>query len=202
MKPVTRIRGRASPYPVSNVDTDQIVPARFMYRNRSDGYGDTLFHDLRLDAQGNKRADFFLNRSEYEGPKVLVSGQNFGCGSSRESAVWALHDHGVECVIAPSFSDIFRNNALENGFLTVVLSEDAVVELQSSITNAAPCNVEVDLSTQLVTGPTGVVYPFEFDAHAKQNLLNGLSKVDATLGRRAEIDAFTHRYRQQFPWAV
>lgn len=201
MRPVSHICGRAAPYLKSDVDTDEIVPARFMPRDRSDGFGDTLFHDLRLDENGDERAGFVLNQSEYRNPAVLVAGQNFGCGSSRECAVWALQDHGIGCVIAMSFGDIFRNNALENGLLTVVLPADAVVELQDCVRNAAPCEVAVDLEARSVSGPTGTTYTFDFDPHAARNLLKGLSKIDATLARGVEIDAFERRYRERFPWA-
>lgn len=202
MRPVSRIYGRATPYLNSNVDTDQIVPGRFMYRDRRDGFGDTLFHDLRLGENGDERADFVLNQSKYRNPTVLVAGQNFGCGSSRECAVWALLDHGIGCVIAMSFSDIFRNNALENGLLTVVLPVNAVVELQDSVRDAAPCEIAVDLEAQSVTGPTGNTYTFDFVPHAKRNLLKGLSKIDATFARSAEIDAFERCYRERFPWTL
>ena len=126
MKPVNLICGRAAPYPGSNVDTDEIVPARYLFRERRDGFGDTLFRDLRFDEAGNERASFVLNQSKYRNPAVLVAGSNFGCGSSREHAVWALFDYGIAAVIAPSFGDIFRNNALQNGLLPIVLPEAAV----------------------------------------------------------------------------
>jgi 3-isopropylmalate dehydratase small subunit len=202
MVPVSCVAGSAAPYPGSNVDTDEIVPARYLYRERRAGFADTLFHDLRFDETGRERADFVLNRPEYRGAKILVTGQNFGCGSSREHAVWALLDYGIACVIAVSFGEIFRNNALENGLLPVVLADEAVAELHRSLARARRRNITIDLEAQRVTSPTGATYHFEIDYHAKRNLQSGCSKIDATLARIADIDSFERRYRKAFPWAV
>jgi len=201
MRPVNRVQGRAAVLPDANVDTDQIVPGRFMHRDRRDGFGDVLFRDLRILADGSECADFPLNAPRYRDAKVLVAGVNFACGSSRECAVWALLDYGIECVVAVSFSDIFRNNAIENGLLPVVLAPGDVADLQASVARMAPCDVVVDLGAQRVTGPTGAVYGFAFDPYAKAALSKGQSKVDATLQYRGAIDAFERDYRERFPWA-
>ena len=200
MKAVSRISGRAMFLRAANIDTDQIIPARFLHIDRRDGFAHTLFHDLRLDETGRERADFILNRSEFRNASVLVAGPNFACGSSREQAVWALLDYGVGCVIAPSFSDIFRNNALENGLLAIVLGEPEVARLQQVIEEAAPCDVVVDLEAQSISAPGGLTYTFAVDAHAKRRLLVGLSKIDLTLGQLPAIEAFEKRYRERFPW--
>lgn len=202
MKPVSQVEGRAAVLPDANIDTDQIVPGRFMHRDRREGFGDVLFRDLRVLPDGSESKDFPLNDSRYRSPKILIAGVNFACGSSRECAVWALLDHGIESVVAISFSDIFRNNAVENGLLTVVLAADQVADLQACIARMAPCSVVVDLDAQRVTGPTGTVYGFDFDPHAKAALSKGQSKVDATLQHRAQIDTFERHYRERFPWAI
>ena len=202
MKPVNLISGKAAPYPGSNVDTDEIVPARFLYRDRREGFGDTLFRDLRFDENGNERASFVLNQSRYRGPAVVVAGSNFGCGSSREHAVWALLDCGIAAVIAPSFGDIFRNNALQNGLLPIVLPEVAVSELLRAVADSEVPNVTINLEAQSVVGPEGSKYTFDIDPQAKKNLLAGLSSIDKTLALQDEIDQFERGYRAAFPWSA
>lgn len=200
MKPINCIVGRAACYAGANVDTDQIVPARFLSRPRSAGYGLTLFHDARFDDNGNERPAFVLNRTEFRDAKIIVAGHNFGCGSSREQAVWALQDYGVECVIAVSFSDIFRNNALENGLLPVCMTQSDVSDLHRCVNAMAPCDIEVDLAAQRVVGPDGAAHGFDFDAVEKRALMQGQSKIDATLTLSSEIDSFERQYRNQHPW--
>ena len=202
MKRVNLISGKAAPYPGSNVDTDEIVPARYLYRDRRDGFGDTLFRDLRFDEAGNERASFVLNQSKYRDPAVVVAGSNFGCGSSREHAVWALLDYGIAAVIAPSFGDIFRNNALQNGLLPIVLPEVAVSELLRALVDTELPNVTINLETQGVVGPEGSKYTFDIDQQAKKNLLEGLSPIDRTLALQEDIDQFEQRYRAAFPWSA
>ena len=201
MKPVNLISGKAAPYPGSNVDTDEIVPARYLYRDRKDGFGDTLFRDVRFDETGKERASFVLNQSKYRDPAVVVAGSNFGCGSSREHAVWALLDCGIDAVIAPSFGDIFRNNAFQNGLLPIVLPEVAVSELLRAVTDSEIPNVTIDLEAQSVAGPEGSKYTFEIDPQVKSNLLAGRSPIDKTLALQSEIDQFERRYREAFPWS-
>lgn len=202
MRPIREIRGRAAPYPKSNVDTDEIVPARFLFRDRSEGFADTLFRDLRFDAEGNERADFILNQANCRNPKTLVTGPNFGCGSSREHAVWALLDYGIDAVISTSFGDIFRNNALQNGLLPIVLPTDAVAALLDSFSKGVESTIHVNLEEQRVIAADGQGFDFSIDAHDKQNLLNGLSKIAKTLTLRAEIERFERQYQSSFPWAI
>jgi 3-isopropylmalate/(R)-2-methylmalate dehydratase small subunit len=199
--PVNTISGRAVPLPLTNVDTDQIVPARFLYRNRRDGFADTLFHDLRIDDQGQLRKDVPLNRPECSGAQILVSLDNFGCGSSREHAVWALLDSGFRCVIATSFGDIFRNNAIENGLLAVVLPETDTRYILGLIEGSGAI-ISVDLPAQIVTLPDGSTLHFDFDPAAKENLVLGRGKIDATLAMADRIDRFETDYTGRYPWTV
>ena len=177
------------------------MPARFLYRRRSDGFADTLFHDLRADSAGEPVAAFPLNRPEAEGATILVALDNFGCGSSREHAVWALVDAGFRCVIAVSFGDIFRNNAIENGLLTVALSAEAVGRILELLQSAPGQSLLVDLPEQCVRLPDGSHFAFEIDPAAKENLLLGRGKIAATLTLSCEIDRFEQAYRKQVPWS-
>ena len=201
MEPVNRISGRALAFPFDNVDTDQIVPARFLYRKRREGFADTLFHDLRVDAQGRPRTDFALNRPENDSAVVFVTLNNFGCGSSREHAVWALWDAGFRSVIAPSFGDIFRQNAIENGLLPVVLAEAEVRQLMETLESEAAAELVVDLPEQKVILHDGRRFPFDFDPAAKENLLLGRGKIEATLAFSGEIDRFEQAYKERYPWS-
>ncbi len=200
MEPVTTITGRATVYPGANVDTDEIIPARFLYRDRKDGFADTLFHDLRLDHNGDERPEFVLNKPDLRDPQILVAGQNFGCGSSREHAVWALLDSGIRCVVAVSFGDIFRNNAIENGLLPVVMKNDQVAALSDSVSAAAPCEMTVDLAQQTVRSPDGTTFTFDFEAGAKAALLAGFNSIDLTIARMDEIMTFEDAYRHSTAW--
>ena len=201
MEPVTRISGRALAFPFGNVDTDQIVPARFLYRKRREGFADTLFHDLRADPEGRPLADFPLNKPESAGDAILVALDNFGCGSSREHAVWALCDAGYRCVIAISFGDIFRNNAIENGLLPVALAAAAVDQVLALLQSAPEKSLLVDLPEQCVDLPDGRRFTFEIDSAAKENLLLGRGRIGETLTLSGEIDRFEQAYRERFPWS-
>lgn len=201
MKPVNKISGRVAIYDGSNIDTDQIVPARFLSRERRAGYGDAFFHDLRLDQKGNERADCALNKPEYRNPKVLlVMGKNFGCGSSREQAAWAVLDHGIECVIAQSFSDIFSNNAVENGLLNISLTEDELRELRNRLPSSGACDVAISLEDRTIEVPSGQVMPFACDAAVRDTLLKGLTKIRMTKQWSPAIREFEISYRERFPW--
>ena len=167
MEPFKRLDAVAATMPVPNVDTDQIIPARFLRKSRKDGFGQYLFHDLRFDDGGREKPDFVLNRTGFRDAKVLVAERNFGCGSSREHAVYALWDYGFRAVIAPSFGDIFYGNSLKNGFLPVVLPADAAAELCGAIESSPGAHVAVDLEQQQVTGPDGTHYRFEIDPFRK-----------------------------------
>lgn len=201
MEPINIIRGRTAPYPGNNVDTDEIIPARFLYRFRKDGFAETLFHDLRLDEDGAEQPGFTLNQPNYRDPAILVAGQNFGCGSSREHAVWALQDRGIGCVIAASFGDIFKNNSYENGLLAIEFAEADIVKLREAIEKSAPCEMTVDLPHQTITGPGGLSFSFEIDPGVKAALMAGRSGIDTTLTRLAEIETFEAVYRTETEWA-
>lgn len=203
MKPVNRIRGRVAIYEGSNIDTDQIVPARFLSRARSAGYGEAFFQDVRLDREGREQPGCVLNRPEYRNPKVLlVVGQNFGCGSSREQAAWAVLDYGIECVIAQSFSDIFTSNSIENGLLLVALPEKTIAELRDLLPESGPSDIEISLERQTITIPSGRTYPFEFNPIAKNTLQKGLTKIGVTMQFGDNIRGFEQNYRERFPWTV
>ena len=200
MRPFTSLTAPACPLPMANVDTDQLIPARFMRRPRSDGYGNFLFHDLRFAADGTKR-DFPLNDPAYAGCAVLVARRNFGCGSSREAAVYALADHGFRTVIAPSFGDIFASNAVKNGLLPAQISEEDAERLLAAGDMVAARPVTVDLESQTITAGN-LVLSFTIDPVWKKQLLNGWDDIDLTLGEATRIENFSARDRQARPWAA
>ncbi|MEE9589914.1 MAG: 3-isopropylmalate dehydratase small subunit [Hyphomicrobiaceae bacterium] len=200
IEPLQTIRGRAVGLEAQNIDTDQIVPARFLYRNRADGFADTLFRDMRLDANGHKNPYFVLNRPDAEGAEIMVALDNFGYGSSREHAVWALMDAGFRVVIAVSFGDIFYNNALENGLLPVVLEEQQVSLILDRLKSGQTV-VEVDLKAQFVTLSDRMCFRFRIDQVARENLLLGRGKIESTLALRSEIEQFENIYAEHYPWA-
>ena len=183
-----------------NVDTDAIIPARYLKTLKRTGLGVGLFFAWRYDAGGAERPDFPLNRPSFRGGKVLVTGENFGCGSSREHAVWALMDFGFRAVIAPSFSDIFHNNCLKNGMLPVTLPAEVVRPMIDALLAAPGGKVRVDLAAQTVTGPNGDVHPFAVDPFAKTCLLEGLDEIALTLKRSPEIDAYERERKKATPW--
>ena len=204
MQPFRKVEAVAVPMSQANVDTDQIIPARFLWRARDAGYGKLLFNDLRADAGGTPKPGFILNKPAYAEAKILVGDRNFGCGSSREHAVWALADAGFRAVIAPSFGDIFYNNSFKNGFLPIVLPEDRCAVLREALevaegANTAP-SISIDLEAQTVTGPDGVVDHFEITGFRKEKLLAGADDIDFTLGHLDRITAFEARYAADSPW--
>ncbi len=190
MEAFTRLDAVAAPLARINVDTDQIVPALYLQKPRSANFGDFLFRDVRHDAQGARRADFALNDPAYAQARILVAGRNFGCGSSREHAVWALVDGGFRAVIAPSFGDIFFSNALKNGLLPVRLPEDLVDGLLATLQARPGTRLGIDLAAQSVTAPDGSRASFEIDPFARHCLLEGLDELDYTLAQSARIEAF------------
>jgi 3-isopropylmalate/(R)-2-methylmalate dehydratase small subunit len=188
----------AVPLRIVNVDTDQIVPALYLQKPRSADFGAFLFRDLRRDAEGAQRADFPLNDPAYAGARILVAGRNFGCGSSREHAVWALHDAGFRAVIAPSFGDIFHANSLKNGLLPVRLEETLVDALLEALDADPGAHVGIDLQASTVAGPRGIAGSFAIDAFARHCLLEGIDDLDYTLSQRERIEAF-ERSREPGP---
>jgi 3-isopropylmalate/(R)-2-methylmalate dehydratase small subunit len=187
----------AVPLPRPNIDTDQIIPARFLSRPREADHSAFLFHDARRLPDGEQNPDFPLNREAYRNARIVVAGKNFACGSSRESAVWALYDAGFRCAIAPSFGDIFRNNGMKNGLLPVVLPAEVVEGIIAQLEAAPGARIQVDLVAQSVTAPDGAVHHFEVDPFARHCLLEGLDEIGLTLSHEEEIAAFERRYGRE-----
>ena len=198
MRPFRREEGTIVPLDRSDVDTDQIIPKQFLKRIEKTGYGDYLFYDWRTNADGTPIADFVLNQEPYRGGTVLVAGRNFACGSSREHAVWALNDYGIRAVIAPSFADIFHNNALKSGMLPVVLPEDDVRQLLDLATEDPGVTATVDLETQTVVAGD-LRFNFSVDAFERRTLLEGLDDIALTLLHAEEITAFEERRPSWMP---
>ncbi len=199
MKPFSKVEGRAAPLPIANLDTDQLIPKQFLKTVDRKGLAKGLFYDFRFDFDGHAKPDFVLNQPAYQGTSVLVCGENFGCGSSREHAPWALLDFGIRCVIAPSFGDIFYNNCFENGLLPVRLPADEVHELMAEARGGNHM-FAVDLEAQTVTSPSGKVFAFEIHPGRKEKLLKGLDSVGETLQHKGEIDSFESRKAHLTPW--
>lgn len=199
MDPFTQITAVAAPLPNANIDTDQIIPKQFLATVERTGLAKGLFYDMRFDRDGKKIEDFVLHRPEYQGASILIAGPNFGCGSSREHAPWALQDFGIRCVIASSFADIFYNNCFNNGLLPLVLDQ-ADVERLLDEARGANHKFSVDLAKQTVTSPSGAEYRFEIDPGRKQKLLEGLDDIGLTLKRDKDISAFEEKRRIGSPW--
>ncbi len=199
MEKFTKLSGVAAPLPMVNVDTDKIIPKQFLKTIKRTGLAKGLFYELRFDEYGNKK-DFVLDQPAYQEAKILVAGENFGCGSSREHAPWALLDAGIRCVIAPSFADIFYNNCFKNGILPVTLPQAQVDLLMDDAERGANAVVTVDLETQTIRGPDGGEIPFDIDPFRKACLLNGLDDIGLTLEKASAIDAFEVRQNASLPW--
>ena len=200
MDKFTTLTAIAAPMPLVNIDTDMIIPKQFLKTIHRSGLGKNLFDEMRFDREGNEIPDFVLNQPAYRDAQIIVAGDNFGCGSSREHAPWALLDYGIRCVISTSFADIFFNNCFKNGILPVVLPEDAVKALMEDAQNGANARLTVDLEAQTVTAPDGTEYHFDINPTQKHNLLNGLDDIGQTLERGAAIDAFETAAQQARPW--
>jgi len=197
MNKFERIDAVAAPFPEFNIDTDQVIPARYLSRPRQQGVAECLFHDLRFDENGQERSEFVLNRDGYRDAKIIVAGRNFGCGSSRENAVWALYDYGIRAVIAPSTGDIFYNNSIKNGLLPIFLPEDICNGLIAEVMGTPGAKIAVDLASQTVRGPDGAEHSFDIDPFAKEFLLKGLDEIGYTLSLTEEIAAFENRYGRE-----
>ena len=202
MQPFQTLTATAAKLDQVNVDTDQIIPKQFLKKIERTGFGIHLFHDWRfLDDAGQKtNPDFILNQSRYQGAQILVAGDNFGCGSSREHAPWALLDYGFQSIIAPSFADIFYNNCAKNGILLVALPEASVQQLFKEIEENVGCELTVDLPNQKVQSPKGLEFSFEIDTFVKHRLLSGLDDIGWTLQYQSEIESFESNYQKQAPW--
>ncbi len=202
MEKFTTLIGVAAPLPLINVDTDMIIPKQFLKTIERSGLGKNLFDEMRYDAEGNEIEDFVLNRPAYRKAQILVAGENFGCGSSREHAPWALLDFGIRCVIAPSFADIFYNNCFKNGILPIVLPQEEVDKLMDDAERGANAILTVDLERQEITGPDGGRIAFEIDPFRKHCLLNGLDDIGLTMEKAGAIEEFEKRYAERAPWAA
>ncbi len=199
MEPFTKLTAVAAPLPMVNVDTDKIIPARYLKTIKRSGLSEGLFRDLRTDAEG-KENDFVLNQPAYRGARILVVGDNFGCGSSREHAPWALLDAGIRCVISTSFADIFYNNCFKNGILPIVVSKEDLDRLMDDAERGANATLTVDLEAQTIQGPDGGSLAFEVDPWKKHCLLNGLDDIGLTMAKKAEIEAFEDKQKTGQPW--
>ena len=199
MQAFTRLDAKIAPLPLANIDTYQIIPKQFLKTVEREGLGRGLFYDFRFDENGKEKSDFVLNRPEYKGAGVLVAGDNFGCGSSREHAPWALMDFGISCVISTSFADIFYNNCFQNGLLPVVLAAD---EVQALMDEAKGGNhmVTVDLEQQKVVSPSGRNFSFQIDPARKDKMLKGLDAIGETLQAAPAIDVFESKRAVGQPW--
>ena len=200
MTPFTTLTGIAAPLPLVNVDTDMIIPKQYLKTIQRTGLGKGLFDEMRYLDDGSENPDFVLNKPAYRNAEILVAGENFGCGSSREHAPWALLDFGIRCVIAPSFADIFFNNCFKNGILPIVLPQEDVDRLMDDASRGANAVITVDLATQEITGPDGGRIAFEVDSHRRRCLLDGLDDIGLTLEKGAAIDGFERQAAQSRPW--
>jgi 3-isopropylmalate/(R)-2-methylmalate dehydratase small subunit len=200
MQKFDKLEGVAAPLPMINVDTDKIIPARFLKTILRTGLGINLFRDLRFNPDGSEKPDFVLNKPAYRKARFLIAGDNFGCGSSREHAPWALEDFGIRCVIAPSFADIFYNNAFKNGMLLIKLPQKDVEDLMRDADLGANAKITVDLTRQEITRPDGTVIKFDIDPFKKHCLLNGLDDIGLTMQKEKKIESFESRNRADQPW--
>ena len=190
MEKFTTLTGVAAPLPMINVDTDMIIPTQFLKTIKRSGLGKNLFDEMRYREDGSEIADFVLNKPAYRAASILVAGDNFGCGSSREHAPWALLDFGIRCVIAPSFADIFFNNCFKNGILPIVLPQEDIDKLMDDASRGANATLSVDLEAQTIRGPDGGCISFDVDAFRKHCLMNGLDDIGLTLQKGDKIGAF------------
>ena len=201
MDKFTTLTGVAAPMPLVNIDTDMIIPKQFLKTIQRSGLGKNLFDEMRYTQDGQEIPDFVLNQPAYRKAQILVAGDNFGCGSSREHAPWALLDFGIRCVISTSFADIFFNNCFKNGILPVVLPQSAVDHLMDDAKKGENARITIDLERQMVTAADGTEFPFEVDAFKKHCLLNGLDDIGLTMEKASAIDAFEARNTTLRPWA-
>ena len=194
------LTGIAAPMPLVNIDTDMIIPKQFLKTIKRSGLGVNLFDEMRYDDDGNEKPDFVLNKPQYREAEILVTGDNFGCGSSREHAPWALKDFGIKAIISTSYADIFYNNCFKNGILPIVLPQEAVEVLMKDAEKGSNARMIVDLEAQTVTSSDGDVFHFEVDSFKKHCLLEGLDDIGLTMEKVASITAYEERVAQSRPW--
>lgn len=200
MEKFTTLTGIAAPMPLVNIDTDMIIPKQFLKTIKRSGLGKNLFDEMRFDAEGNEIADFVLNQPAYRQAQIIIAGDNFGCGSSREHAPWALLDFGIRAIISTSFADIFYNNCFKNGILPLVLPQAAVDVLMDDSRKGANARMTIDLAAQTVTSSDGHVFAFEIDPSRKHTLLNGLDDIGLTMEKAPAIDRYETQMAQARPW--
>ena len=200
MDAFTKLTGIAAPLPMANVDTDKIIPARFLKTIQRTGLGKAAFANLRYREDGSENPDFVLNQEPYRRAEILIAHENFGCGSSREHAPWALLDFGIRCVIAPDFADIFHGNSFKNGILPIRLPREVCDQLMEDAKMGENARISIDLERQVVVRPNGQEIPFEIDALRRHLLLNGLDDIGQTMQRGNEIDAYEAKRRAEQPW--
>jgi 3-isopropylmalate/(R)-2-methylmalate dehydratase small subunit len=201
MDKFTQLTSVAAPLPLINIDTDMIIPKQFLKTIKRTGLGKSLFYEMRYDDEGKENPDFVLNKPAYRDAKVLVAGENFGCGSSREHAPWALLDFGIRCVISTSFADIFYNNCFKNGILPVIVSPGDLAKLMDDAERGANATLTVDLEKQEIRGPDGGIVRFDMDPFRKKCLMEGLDDIGLTMQKAGEIQAFEERAALARPWA-
>ena len=203
MEPFTRLTAIAAPLDIAKIDTGMIAPGRFQRIRRIPGvrdYADVFLHDLRFDANGTPRADFVLNQQAYRGARILVTGPDFGCGSSRESAAYAVLDYGLRALVGPSFGDVFVGNCMQNGIVPAVLPIAAIQSLWAQLKASPGATITVDLLGQTVTAPDGAMHRFDIDPTRKERLMKGLDDIGVTLEHLTAIEAFENEYRRRKPW--
>ena len=200
MEKFTTLTGVAAPMPLVNIDTDMIIPKQFLKTIKRSGLGVNLFDEMRYNDDGSEKPDFVLNKPAYRDAQIIVAGDNFGCGSSREHAPWALLDFGIRCVISTSFADIFYNNCFKNGILPIALPPEQVAVLMKDAEKGQNARISVDLESQEVTAADGEVFSFEIDPFKKHCLMNGLDDIGLTLGKVDSIDSFEEQAAQARPW--
>ena len=200
MDKYSKFTGVAAPMPLVNIDTDMIIPKVFLKTIKRSGLGVNLFDEMRYDREGNEIADFVLNKPPYRSAEIIVAGDNFGCGSSREHAPWALKDFGIKAIVSTSFADIFYNNCFKNGILPIVLPQEEVDKLMDDAHRGANATITVDLESQTITGPDGGTIAFEIDPHRKHCLLNGLDDIGLTMEKEEHISAFEKALHLRMPW--
>jgi 3-isopropylmalate/(R)-2-methylmalate dehydratase small subunit len=199
MEKFTTLRGVAAPMPMVNIDTDMIIPKNFLKTIKRTGLKDGLFYELRWTADGQKK-DFILDQPAYQDAKIIVAGPNFGCGSSREHAPWALLDFGIRCVISESFADIFYNNCFKNGILPIKVPKEIIDKLLDDASRGSNAIIEVDLEKQEIKGPDGGTVHFDIDPFRKRCLIEGLDDIGLTMEKKTEIDDFETRQKDSQPW--
>ncbi|WP_439816353.1 3-isopropylmalate dehydratase small subunit [Zavarzinia sp. CC-PAN008] len=200
MEKFTKLEGVAAPLPLVNIDTDMIIPKQFLKTIQRTGLGKHLFDEMRYNDDGSEKADFVLNKPQYRNAKVLVAGANFGCGSSREHAPWAIADFGIRCIISTSFADIFYNNSFKNGILPIIVTQEQLDALMDDAQRGANAILTVDLEAQEIRGPDGGVIKFDVDPFRKHCLLNGLDDIGLTMVKKPAIDQFEAQQRLSQPW--